>query len=140
MGEWISRAASKEEWRWESVRRRERRILLSLLYSWRQWEKALEEVDMVCLFSGSARRWGGKGGVEFLIVRKGRLGIFEIPLRDPRIFFGRVSLPLDQEEVVSQSSVVAKDLFDLVFFFSLDKIRWWHREVLSVDGVFFVRG
>jgi len=77
--------------------------------------------------------------VEFLIVCKGGLGIFEILLRDPRIFFSGVSFPSDQEEAVSWSSVVTKDLFDFVFF-SLDKVRWWCREVLSVDGVFFVRG
>jgi len=34
------------------LRRRERRILLSLLYSWRRWEKALEEVDMLFYFLG----------------------------------------------------------------------------------------
>jgi len=78
--------------------------------------------------------------VEFLIVCKGGLGIFEIPLRDPRIFFGRVSLPSDQEEVVGQSSAVTKDLFDFIFFFPLDKIWWWCREVLSVNRVFFVKG
>jgi len=39
--------------------------------------------------------------VEFLIVHKGGLGIFEILLRGPRVFFGGVSFPLDQEEVVS---------------------------------------
>ena len=76
--------------------------------------------------------------MEFLIIRKGGLGIFVILLRDPRIFFGGVSLPSDQEEVVGWSSTVAKDLLDFVFFFPLDKIRWWRREVLSVNGVFFV--
>jgi len=45
--------------------------------------------------------------VEFLIVGKGRLGIFEIPLRDPRVFFDGVSFPSDQEEAVSWGSVVA---------------------------------
>jgi len=78
--------------------------------------------------------------MEFLIVRKGRLGIFEISLRDPRIFFGGVSLPSDQEEAVSRGSTVAKNFFDFVFFFSLDKIWWWCQEFLSVDGVLLVRG
>jgi len=45
--------------------------------------------------------------VEFLIVRKGGLGIFENPLRDPRVFFGGVSFPSDQEEAVSRGSAVA---------------------------------
>jgi len=77
--------------------------------------------------------------VEFPIVCKGGLGIFEIPLRDPRIFFGGVSFPSDQEEAVSRGSTVAENLFNFVFFFSLDKIRWWSWEVLSVDGVLLVR-
>jgi len=95
---------------------------------------------MVCLFLGSVRRWGRKGGMEFLIVHKDGLGILEVLLRDPRIFFGRVSFPSDQEEAVSWSSMVMKDLFDFVFFFPLDKVRWWRREVLSMDRVFLVRG
>ena len=78
--------------------------------------------------------------MELLIVRKGGLGIFEIPLRDPRIFFSGVSFPLDQEEVVGWSSTVVKDLFDFVFFFPLNEIQWWRREVLSMNRVFFVRG
>jgi len=45
--------------------------------------------------------------VEFLIVCKGGLSIFEILLRDPRVFFGGVSLPSDQEEAVSWGSAVA---------------------------------
>jgi len=59
------------------------------------------------LFFWSAKGWGGKGRVEFLIVYKGGLGIFEIPLRDPGVFFGGVSFPSDQEEVVSRGSTVA---------------------------------
>ena len=89
---------------------------------------------------GRKKQWGGKARVEFLIVCKGGLGIFEVPLRDPRIFFGGVSFPSDQEEVVGQSSVVTKDFFYFVFFFPLDKIWWWRREVLSVNRVFFVQG
>jgi len=67
----------------------------------------LEEVDMVVLVSGSARQWRGKGRVEFLIVSKGRLGIFEMLLRDPRVFFSGVSFPSDEEEAVSRGFVVA---------------------------------
>ena len=78
--------------------------------------------------------------MKFLIVRKGGLGIFEIPFRDPRVFFGGVSFPSDQEETVSRGSAVAKNLLDFVFFFPLDKVRWWRGEVLSVDRVFLVRG
>jgi len=78
--------------------------------------------------------------MEFLVACEGGLGIFEIPLRDPRIFFGGVSLPSDQEELVGQSSVVAKNLFNFIFFLPLDKIQWWRREVLSVNGVLLVWG
>jgi len=45
--------------------------------------------------------------VEFFIVCKGGLGIFEIQLRNPRVFFGGVSFPSDQEEAVGQGSAVA---------------------------------
>ena len=65
--------------------------------------------------------------------------MFQIPLRDPRIFFGRVSLPSDQEGTGRQSSTVAYDLFNFVFFFPIDKVRRWRREVLSVDFVFTIR-
>ena len=75
--------------------------------------------------------------MEFLILHKGGLGIFEIPFRDQRVFFGGVSLPSDQEEAVGWGSAVA---YYFVFFSSLDKVRWWCREVLSINGVFFIRG
>jgi len=42
--------ALKELWRQGSVRRRDRRMLLSSLNSWRWQEKALEEADMVVQF------------------------------------------------------------------------------------------
>jgi len=45
--------------------------------------------------------------VKLLIVSQSRLGIFEIPFRDPGIFFGRVSFPSDQEEAVGRGSAVA---------------------------------
>jgi len=44
--------------------------------------------------------------VKFFIVYEGGLGIFEVPLRDPRVFFSRVSFPSDQEEAVSRGSAV----------------------------------
>jgi len=50
IGECVSKAASKERWRQELVRRRDRRILLSSLNSWRREVKALEEADMVVYF------------------------------------------------------------------------------------------
>ena len=65
--------------------------------------------------------------------------MFQIPLRDPGIFFGRVSLPSDQEGMGGQGSTMAYDLFYFVFLFAIDKVRRWHREVLAVDLVFGIR-
>ena len=79
------------------------------------------------------------GGVKLFIGREGGLGMFQIPLRDPRVFFGRVSLPSDQEGTGCRSSAVAYDLFYFVFFFAVDKVRGWRREVLAVDLVFSIR-
>ena len=80
------------------------------------------------------------GGVKLLIRGESGLGIFQVPLRDPGIFFGRVSLPSDQEGAGGRRSAVVDDLFNFVFFFSFDKVRrWWCREVLAVDLVFAIR-
>ena len=65
--------------------------------------------------------------------------MFQIPFRDPRIFFGRIPLPSDQEGAGRWSSAVAYDLFYFIFFFSVDKVRRWHREVPAVDLVFTIR-
>ena len=78
------------------------------------------------------------GGVKFLIRGEGGLGIFQIPFWDPRVFFGRVSLPSDQEGTSRRSSAVAYDLFYFIFFFSIDKVRRWHGEVLAMDLVFTI--
>ena len=79
------------------------------------------------------------GGVKLLICGESRLGIFQIPFWDPRIFFGRVSLPSDQEGTRRRSSAVAYDLFNFIFFLSVDKVGRWHREVLAVDFIFAIR-
>ena len=79
------------------------------------------------------------GGVKLLICGKSGLGIFQIPFWDPRVFFGRVSLPSDQEGTGGWGSAVAYDLFYFVFFFPVDKVRGWRREVLAVDLVFAIR-
>ena len=65
--------------------------------------------------------------------------MFQIPLRDPRVFFGRVSLPSDQEGTSRRSSAVAYDLFYFIFFFAIDKVRGWCREVPTMDLVFTIR-
>ena len=79
------------------------------------------------------------GGVKLLIRGEGRLGMFQIQLRDPRVFFSGVSLPSDQEGAGSRSSAVAYNLFDFVFFFAVDKVRGWRREVPAMDLVFTIR-
>ena len=65
--------------------------------------------------------------------------MFQVPFRDPRIFFSGISLPSDQEGTGGQGSAVAYDLLDLVFFFSIDKVRGRCREILAVDLVFTIR-
>ena len=77
--------------------------------------------------------------MKLLIRGEGGLGIFQIPFWDPRVFFGRVSLPSDQEGTSRRSSTVAYDLFYFVFLFAVDKVRGWRREVLAVDFVFVIR-
>jgi hypothetical protein len=47
---------------------------------------------------------------------------------------------LDQEGVGGWSSAVSYDLFNFIFFFSLDVFRGWHREVLAMDFIFTIRG
>ena len=79
------------------------------------------------------------GGVELFIRGKGGLCMFQVPLRDPGIFFGGVSLPSDQEGTGCWGSAVADNLFNFVFFFAVDKVRGWRREVLAVDLVFTIR-
>ena len=79
------------------------------------------------------------GGVKLLIRGESGLGIFQIPFWDPRVFFGQVSLPSDQEGTSRRSSVVAYNLFYFISFFPVDKVRGWHWEVLAVDLVFTIR-
>ena len=79
------------------------------------------------------------GGVKLLIRSEGGLGVFQIPLRDPGIFFGGVSFPSDQEGMGRRGSAMAYDLFNFIFFLSVDKVRRWRGEVLSMDFVFAIR-
>ena len=65
--------------------------------------------------------------------------MFQVPLRDPRVFFGGVSLPSDQEGARCWGSAVADNIFNFIFFFAVDKVRGWHREVPAVDLVFTIR-
>ena len=65
--------------------------------------------------------------------------MFQVQLGDPGVFFGQIPLPLDQEGVGRWGSVVAYDLLDFIFFFSIDKVRGRCREVLAVDFIFTIR-
>ena len=79
------------------------------------------------------------GGVKLFIRGEGGLCMFQVPFRDPGILFGGVPFPSDQEGTGSRGSAVADNLFDFVFFFAVDKVRGWRREVLAVDLVFTIR-
>ena len=62
--------------------------------------------------SGTRRRNGTRlrgehSGVESFVCGESELGIFQIPFWDPRIFFGRISFPSDQERSFGWSSAVA---------------------------------
>ena len=79
------------------------------------------------------------GGMKLFIRGKGGLCIFQVPLRDPGIFFGGISLPSDQEGAGRRGSAVTDNPFNFVFFFAVDKVRGWRREVLAMDLVFTIR-
>jgi hypothetical protein len=66
--------------------------------------------------------------------------VFQVLLRNPRVFFGRISFPSDQEEAGGWSSTVMYNLFNFVFFFPLNKFRWWCGEVPAVDLIFAISG
>ena len=94
-------------------------------------------IDMVVVIS-RGRLGAEDGGVKLFIRREGGLCMFQVPLRDPGIFFGGVSLPSDQEGAGGRSSAVADDFFDFVFFFAIDKVRGWRGEVPAVNLVFAI--
>ena len=66
------------------------------------------------------------------------VGMFQILLWDPEVFFGQISLPSDQERTFGQSSAVAQNLLDFIFFFSIDKVRGWRWEIRTMDCVFVI--
>jgi hypothetical protein len=82
---------------------------------------------------------GKDGGVEFLIRGESGLGMFQVLLRNPGVFFSQISFPSDQEEAGGWSSTVVYDFFNFVFFFPLDKFQWWCGEVLALDFILSVR-
>ena len=50
--------------------------------------------------------WREGQRVELFIVTEGRLCMFQILFRYPRVFFGRIPFPLDQEYMGQQSATV----------------------------------
>ena len=79
------------------------------------------------------------GGVKLLIRGESGLGIFQVPFRDPRVFFSGVPFSSDQKGAGGWRSAVADDLFNFVFFFPVDKVRGWRWDVLAMDLVFTIR-
>ena len=63
-----------------------------------------------------------------------RLRGMDIPDRLPRVVAFRVSLPFDQilQGLVAPKEPVITDQLHFVFFFSIDKVRWWPGEVRAV--------
>ena len=98
--------------------------------------EALKDMVMMVWMGGKLR--AEDGWVKLFVRSDGRLGVFQIPFRDPRVFFGGVSFPSDQERTSRRSSAVANDLVNFVFFFPIDKVRRWRREVLAMDLVFAI--
>ena len=52
-------------------------------------------VDMVMMVWMGGKLGAEDGGMKLFVRGEGGLGMFQIPLRDPRVFFGRVSFPSD---------------------------------------------
>ena len=102
-------------------------------------ERVEASMDMVGVVCFSEELGAEDGGMKLFIRSEGGLGVFQIPLRDPGIFFGRVSFPLDQEGTGRRSSAMAYDLLYFVFFFSVDKVRGRCRKVPAMDFVFTIR-
>ena len=64
----------------------------------------------------------------------------DVPDRLPRVVAFRVSLPFDQilQGLVAPEEPVITDPLHFVFFFSVDKVRWWSGEVGAVRGGFAI--
>ena len=73
------------------------------------------------------------------IVLEEFLGSRELCFWKPRVFFGRVTFPLDKVLPSGRSSFVTNDLFDFIMFFVIDEIWGWRWEVPAVDFIFVIR-
>jgi len=72
------------------------------------------------------------------ITLKNLRGILQVTFWFP--CFVRVSLPYYQILIVSASFPMIFDRIYFVLFFSIDKIRWWFRKILSVNIGFTIKG
>ena len=61
-----------------------------------EWLNSMAIIVMVKVLA-RGRCWEEGQRMELFIVVKGRLCMFQVLLRYPRVFFGRISFPLDQE-------------------------------------------
>ena len=72
------------------------------------------------------------------IVIEGKLCMFQVPLRYPRVFFSRISFPLDQEHAGHQSAMMVENFFNFIFFFFFNKVRQWSWEVWAMYTVLII--
>ena len=60
----------------------------------------------------------------------------------PCVVAVRISDPFDKvlESLIMSVVSVVDGLFDLIFFFSIDKVRWWLGEVRAMCLCFMIQG
>ena len=58
----------------------------------------------------------------------------------PGIVTFRVPFPFDEvlEHSSSSMTLVVNNTFHFIFFFSIDKVRWWLREVRAMRSCFLI--
>ena len=76
---------------------------------------------------------------DFVLQHK-RFGIANISFWFPSVFSYGISFASHKEGVVTQSSLMSDDCFDLIFFISINKVRWRPQEVGSVFHSLFMWG
>ena len=64
----------------------------------------------------------------------------EIRFGFPGVFRGGISFPGSEISTSTRSSSMSKDFLDFVFFFGVDQVWRWRREVGAVSRGFFVGG
>jgi hypothetical protein len=85
------------------------------------------------------RQFGDESGLKkssetetLFISFKDGLCMFECFLGEPAIVSTRVSFPGDKILDLFVFGLVSLDRFYFIFFFLIDNVRWWFREVWSV--------